>query len=800
MKKLFSVRIIILAGSLLLQLSPLCLQSRGAAGDVDLSFDPGSGVNGTVNAVVLQPDGKVLIGGEFTTVKGLVRPGLARLNADGTGDSSFNPAISFGGVSSIALQPDGKMIFTRGVRTPFGAELRSDETPVRLNSDGTVDNSFVAAILPYPDGYSFSSVAVQPDGKVLLGGSFVDYYLDNDGYTWYYLNYLLVRLNANGTFDTSFAAAYCGGFCFAGDTRIGSVTLQADGKVLIMGNLSPSGHEGVFRLNADFSVDSSFNPGTGPNNDLFSIALEPDGKVLIGGYFTAVNGTNRNGIARLNANGSLDPSFNPGTGASDVYSIALQPDGKVLIFGFFTTVNGTNRNGLARLNATGSLDGSFNPGTGNGGSYPVVNSFCAQTDGKVLIGGNFTTVNGTNRNYIARLNANGSLDGSFDPGARLNSVVASLVVQPDGKVLAGGLFSHFYDSYGLKLYSGAARLNPDGSLDNTYAPTNRPGFPADLSFPGSDFCIATCSAMQSDGKWLIGGYALSTYVDPWDGGITRWNTYLVTRFNADASRDTNFDQVIGNPDYGMIEMVKALAMQPDGKVLVGGIFTSIKGTNRNGIARLNANGTLDNGFNANAQSVSAIALQSDGKILIGGALARLNADGSPDVSFNPGSGPNGTVLSVALQPDGKVVIGGSFTTVNGTNRNRIARLNANGSLDLSFNPGTGANAVVRTIALQADGNVLIGGDFTTVNGTVRPYVARLYADFFAPSLSIARSNAFMIISWPVGGLNFQLQESTNLSLANGWSSVAESTITNAGRISVTIPGGGGFKLFRLRSQ
>ena len=100
MKKSNLVRAIALTVSLLLQLSTLCFQSRGGAGDLDLSFDPGSGVNGTVNAVVLQPDGKVIIGGEFTTVKGLVRPGLARLNADGSGDSNFNPAISFGGVTT----------------------------------------------------------------------------------------------------------------------------------------------------------------------------------------------------------------------------------------------------------------------------------------------------------------------------------------------------------------------------------------------------------------------------------------------------------------------------------------------------------------------------------------------------------------------------------------------------------------------------------------------------------------------------------------------------------------------------
>jgi uncharacterized delta-60 repeat protein len=192
-------------------------------------------------------------------------------------------------------------------------------------------------------------------------------------------------------------------------------------------------------------------------------------------------------------------------------------------------------------------------------------------------------------------------------------------------------------------------------------------------------------------------------------------------------------------------------------------------------------------------------LQPDGKVLINGRT-RLNADGSLDGGFNSGAGANGTILSVALQPNGKVLIGGSFTTFNGTNRVHIARLNANGSLDTTFNPGTGADGVVRSIALQSDGKVLIGGDFLTVQGELRPYVARLYGDSVAPSLNITRSDAFVIVSWPVTGLDFQLQESTNLPLLNAWSPVAQPGVTNGAQISVTVPTTGGQKFFRLKSQ
>ncbi|HWX21059.1 MAG TPA: hypothetical protein VN578_14255, partial [Candidatus Binatia bacterium] len=184
----------------------------------------------------------------------------------------------------------------------------------------------------------------------------------------------------------------------------------------------------------------------------------------------------------------------------------------------------------------------------------------------------------------------------------------------------------------------------------------------------------------------------------------------------------------------------------------------------------------------------------------GGWVARLNTNGSVDANFNSASGANGAVNSIALQPDGKILIGGDFTAINGTTRNRIARLNADGNLDTSFDPGSGADGSVHAIALQPDGNVFIGGDFTIVNGAVRPHLARLYADSIAPSLNIVRSNAFVTVSWPVSALNLQLQETTNLSSLNFWSPVAQPAMTNAGRISVTVPTTVARKFFRLKSQ
>ena len=409
--------------------------------------------------------------------------------------------------------------------------------------------------------------------------------------------------------------------------------------------------------------------------------------------------------------------------------------------------------------------------------------------------------------------AAGDVDLSFDPGSSVTNPVSVVVVQPDGKVLIGGLFTFIN---GTNRY-GSARLNAAGSWDSTFIPAR---FNPDIGSLGFlyDSVAITALAEQPDGKVLVAAYYYET-MNCDDSGCIYYFSYTITRHNPDGSRDASFEPVVQNSPFGYQEMVTALAVQPDGKVVVGGLFYFIKGASRNGIARLNANGSLDGGFVgavAFNYQVSSVVAQTDGKVIIAGdfssiygvarnRIARFNADGSLDSRFNPGTSvgnslPYPEIKSVVVQSDGKVLIGGDFIAFNNTNRNGIARLNTDGTLDLSFDPGTGANGRVFSLALQPDGYVLIGGDFTTVNGVVRPHVARLYGDSVTPSLNIARSNAFVIVSWPVTALNFQLQESTDLSLPNSWSPVALAAVTNAGQISVTVAMTVGRKFFQLKSQ
>jgi uncharacterized delta-60 repeat protein len=180
------------------------------------------------------------------------------------------------------------------------------------------------------------------------------------------------------------------------------------------------------------SLDITFNPGSGANGLVNAIAVQPNAKVLISGYFISVNGTNRHYIARLNSDGNLDSSFDPGDGSDyGINASALNPDGTVLIGGAFNIVNASISRGIARLRADGSFDTSFTPGSalGVGGEVFFI---AVQTNGQCVVGGKFTTsYNAVNHANIARLNTNGSVDTAFNLGTGANDSVLTVALQND---------------------------------------------------------------------------------------------------------------------------------------------------------------------------------------------------------------------------------------------------------------------------------------------------------------------------------------------------------------------------------
>ncbi|MDQ6912714.1 MAG: delta-60 repeat domain-containing protein [Verrucomicrobiota bacterium] len=296
------------------------------------------------------------------------------------------------------------------------------------------------------------------------------------------------------------------------NSTVFAVTPQSDGKILIGGAYSQVNgiaRSRIARLNIDGSVDMTFDPGSGTNSWVFSIATQTDGKVVIGGWFTQINGVTRNFIARLNANGSVDMSFDPGSGANQrVYAVAVQTDGKIVIGGVFTQIDGVARGNIARLNANGSLDTSFDPGTG---ANNEVRALAIQNDGKVVIAGSFNQVNGVTRANVARLDPNGSVDMSFDPGSGANSYVSALALQSDGKVVISG---NFIQIDGMNR-SHIGRLNPNGGVDTSFDPGT-----------GAN-AIVYAVAVQASGKVGSG-----TVTVPLPQGRARGRVYPGQRSNA----------------------------------------------------------------------------------------------------------------------------------------------------------------------------------------------------------------------------------------------------------------------------
>ncbi|HTO35957.1 MAG TPA: T9SS type A sorting domain-containing protein, partial [Flavobacterium sp.] len=376
-------------------------------GTLDTSFIIGTGFNGTINSIDIQPDGKIIAGGEFTSYSGLTRKNITRINTDGTLDTTFTVGTGFSGsneadygysINIVYIQPDGKILVGGWFETYNG---QSSSSIARLNADGTLDTTFSIGT-----GFKFGTelgqihtISLQPDGKILVGGWFTLYNGQSAN--------SIIRLNTDGTMDNTFSI----GTGFGGDAPfVDTVTMQLDGKILVGGwfeTYNGQTRNRIVRLNTDGTLDTSFTIGTGFDNRVYSIAVQPDGKIIVGGAFSSYNGQSRNRTARLNIDGSVDTSFTIGTGFNSyVFDIAMQPDGKILAVGWFTSYNGQTTNRVARLNTDGTLDTSFNIGTGfSGGAFTIA----VQSDGKILAGGEFTTYNGQSQNRIVRLHNNAGL-------------------------------------------------------------------------------------------------------------------------------------------------------------------------------------------------------------------------------------------------------------------------------------------------------------------------------------------------------------------------------------------------------
>lgn len=409
--------------------------------------------------------------------------------------------------------------------------------------------------------------------------------------------------------------------------------------------------------------------------------------------------------------GQLDLNYNPTGvgaygGASDtapciVYKSRVYTDGpntdKIIIIGRFTSYNGVNRRYIARLNSNGTLDNTFvSPLTGSGYLYVAE----ILPDGKILIGGEFTQ--GTYKNF-ARLNADGSLDNTFNVvgsgelrGA--NSQVHALKVMADGRILIGGAFTQFND-----VNKRFLRLLADGKPDPTFTSTG--------TVNGEVRAIE-----QQGNKILVGGF--------FSGFTGVSNKNKIVRLFENGDYDSTFN-VGGNGATGGTAVFDIKVI--NNKIYVGGKFDRFNNQTKRAIACLLENGTVDPEFNVNRIGVT-----------------------NEVSSVGVGSGYN--VFSICPQPDGKILLGGNFTEYNDEVIPKgLARIYQDGSRDLSFVTGTGftggttvyeGKSVVRDITLQTDGKIIVGGDFDKYDGVTRRMSARIITRDCDRSVQFTQENGW----------------------------------------------------------
>lgn len=573
------------------------------------------------------------------------------------------------------IQKDGKIMLLKETRT--GTEL------VRLDNN-KLDTSFNTGT---GFKYGAKNFKIQSDGKIVAVG-------DLNSYNGTSIKNI-VRINADGSIDKSFAPP--AGVSISGNADF---LLQPDGKILIAGSISSK--SAVVRLNIDGSLDSSFTPFIGLDTGVTAIRLQSDGKIIAAGQNAGVNK-----IIRLNANGSLDIDLTPAGVIGKQFDIALQGDGKILVSAAFVEAGNYYNTKLIRMNADGGIDSNFKTNSISGANDIGITKIIIQADGKIIIGGTFNMV-GSNSIGIVRLNANGAIDAAFNTGTGANATINDLELLPNGKVLVSGGF-HMFNKEAAK---SILLLNSDGSRDSSFNNITA----------GLDGSVMALTVLEDDKIIMYGGF------NSYNGKTTE----SFMRLNSDGSRDESL--TFGGLSAFGDGSVKSIAVQKDGKMVVGGDFTGFNRLTTNRIIRLNSDGTRDNtfvigtGFN---YEVAKVIVLPDGKILAGGnfttykgnaciGLVRLNSDGSVDATFKASytgisDGQLPYISDFLVLPDGKILV----TAYPTQTRRGLVRLNSDGSQDASFvlDPLVKPNGM--GVFVQSDGKIMLSFKKDNLNGFFR---------------------------------------------------------------------------------
>ncbi|MBK8902509.1 MAG: tandem-95 repeat protein [Anaerolineaceae bacterium] len=742
-KTLFlTIPILILLGLLLVG-NPW-LVTPAQAGDADdllvKSFGRGFGPDGSgtvqfdlsstsVDSWAIQPDGK------YVAIRTNQNDDfwVARFNADGSKDTSFNYTgevttdIGLGTADrarDVIVQPDGKIVVV-------GSSDFIDFAVARYNPDGSLDSSFnsVGRLTTDFDGGSdgAKAVALQPDGKIVVGGWGEDcgiVFCDDD--------FAIARYNSDGTLDNSFSGDGRHLAGFGNNEVIDKLVVQDDGKIVAFGyayDYTDSDYDtAIARYNADGSLDTTLdNDGKLRSNAFGEFApsdavVQPDGKIIAISYRAGE-------IARFNVDGSLDTTFGTdgrfalATSAGPIFAsrVLLQPDNTILVAGRDTYSSEDDSQLILASYMPGSApDSAFGDGAGfvtlDYGDKNFVRDIALEPDGKILV---FSTSDGVHR--LTRLYP----DGSLDDGGRVTTNVSpgeaeqlnDTAVTSDGRIVTVG----YHYLLGTDRMT-AVRYSADGSLDTSFNGTGivsqSPG-----GGPAAQHTYGQAVALDADDNIVIAGRKVR--ITQSQGDIALW------RYQPDGS--TDFFTTL---DLGGDETARAVAVQPDGKILVAGeAGIDLLGT-LYFLARFNADGSLDDTFvgggytfsnfanQSDFNGVNDLTLQPDGKIVLAGwnndagnfnfGLARHLANGNPDLAFGDGVGSVVTDLggideatAVTVLYNGDIVVTGHGGITN--NEVMITLYKPDGVKYATYGASFGIPARAYDMTLAANGDIVIAG-------------------------------------------------------------------------------------------
>lgn len=648
------------------------------------------------------------------------------------------------------LQPDGKLLITGEILRAASGRLHYI---VRLNEDGSMDTSFGNnGITAHPDEDLIirgSSLAVQPDGKILMGGNKFTYVAP-----WGYYSFALIRFNTNGSVDDSFGSNGVVLGDYTPDSDVLSIAVGADSLIYTGGTYDSYGSM-IARFLPNGMPDLSFGTGgyvqLSDNGGIGQLYIQSNGLILVGGAplfnFKAF-------IRRLHADGTIDETFED-AGVLDydkMCGFAVKPDGYVV-----AGVQNYERLRVLGYTPDGQIDTGFGKEISNPYGYVLDKGLMLQPDGKIIIGGTYEDEFKYQDFSLIRLEESLEIDANYGTNGFVVqncgtgiSEAASLFIDDQNRVVVGGeaLYTDGTTIVNLErpFSTGfVSRFQPDGIQDTTFSSN---GYWA--SVEGAS--ILKWTIPQPDGRIIVAGGTDELWESPY---------FTVARLMPDGSRDTTFGYYSGSVGFYFENAYEAyagaVALTPDHAILVMGKIVDNENNHKIAVVRFLGDGWVDDLFGSygvvlsdaipGGFKVTAGLVQPDGKILLAGTnnnpwpnifLMRFMPNGSPDNSFGTGglvlkpyAGEAYYLNDMQLQADGQILLCGS----QGGNI-FVGRLNPDGTKDLTFsNDGlvvvnTGTVEAGNSLAVQADGKIVVAGysGSTTAAANANPLILRLLQD------------------------------------------------------------------------